>query len=128
MEIKNDGGCCRYVSIKGNVEIIRIQQTPESISQVKVIGGPGYKGFEVWFRFVPAEISSDDRLRAVLKREHILTLYNNWYIGPRFLKKYNIQTGKTFPGVLKLLVEGTCAPMQFELTTINLKDYFESRL
>jgi hypothetical protein len=123
---KIDGSCCRYVSIEGHAEILRIQPTPESISQAQVQGGPRYQGYEVWFRFVPAEISSDARLQTVLEHDHMLTLSNSWYIGPRFLKKYGIKTGKTFPGVLKLLVEGTCSPIQFEFRTINLKDFFES--
>lgn len=124
----NDGSCCTYISYEGSAQIVRITQTPASLAQSKVIGGPGYKGYEVWFRFIPKSDVSDDRIKSLLSREHLFSLYNSWYIGPRYLKKYGIQTGKTYPCILKVIEEGTCTPVLFEFKTIDSKDYFEKRV
>lgn len=48
-----DGGCCTYVSFEGIARIVRITKTLASKAQAKVMGGPKYEGYEVWFRFVP---------------------------------------------------------------------------
>jgi len=122
-----DGGCCTYVSFEGIARIVRIAKTSASKSQAKVIGGPNYEGYEVWFRFVPSQNLPNDRYESLMAREHMLTLYNSWYFGPRYLKKYGIETDKTYPCVLKILREGTCSPLFFEIETIDRKDYFESR-
>jgi hypothetical protein len=120
---KNEGDCCRYVSIQGHAEILRVQQTPDSISQAQVLGGPRYEGYEVWFRFRPESDDPLDRIQKIIIREHLLTLNNGWYVGSRFLEKYGIQTGKSFPCILKVIEKGACTPVVFEFETIDLKDY-----
>ena len=97
------------------------------LAQSKVIGGTGYEGYEVWLRFVPKSDIQDPRIESLIGREHLFTLHNSWYVGPRYLKKYGIQKGKTYPCVLKVIEEGTCTPVVFEFKTIDPKDYFESR-
>lgn len=122
-----NGGCCTYVSYEGIARIVKVVQSLDSLAQSKVIGGPGYEGHEVWFRFIPKSDVPHDHIRSVISREHLFTLYNSWYIGPRYLEKYGIQTGEIYPCVLKVLVKGACSPVVFEFGTINQTDYFESR-
>lgn len=122
-----EGGPCTYASYEGSAEIVRITQTRASLAQSKVIGGPRYEGYEVWFRFVPKSGISNRAIGPIIGREHLFVLHNSWYVGPRYLKKYGIQQGKTYPCVLKVIEEGTCAPVVFEFKTIDPKDYFECR-
>ena len=123
----SEGGPCTYTSYEGRADIVRVMQSPASLAQAKVIGGPGYGGYEVWFRFVPKSGISNRAIGPIIGREHLFVLHNSWYVGPRYLKKYGIQQGKTYPCVLKVIEEGTCAPVVFEFKTIDSRDYFESR-
>lgn len=123
----SQGSPCTYASYEGSAEIVRVTQTPASMAQSSVIGGPGYEGYEVWFRFVPNRDVRHRGIRSLIGREHLFTLDNGWYIGPRYQEEYDIKIGKTYPCVLKVIKEGTCSPVVFEFKTINSKDYFESR-
>lgn len=123
----NDGSRCVYSSFEGSADIITIKQTPASQAQAKVLGGPRYEGYEVWFRFRPKMDYSVDRLRSTINREHLLTLNNGWYVGPRYLEKYGIKEGNSLLGTLKLIEQGTCKPVVFEFDTVDLNDYFETR-
>lgn len=123
--ILSDGSPCTYVSYAGCAKIVRIKKTPASVAQSEVIGGPGYKGYEVWFRFIPELDMRNGNIKPLTNREHLFTLYNGWYVGYRYLEKYGIKTGKTFPCVLKVIETGTCSPVLFEFKTIDPKDYFE---
>ncbi|MEE4353779.1 MAG: hypothetical protein V2J25_13020 [Desulfatiglans sp.] len=122
-----DGGSCTYVSYDGNAQIVRVKQSQASLAQAKVLGGPGYGGYEVWFRFVPGPDVSSEQIKDYTSREYLFTLSNSWYVGPRYLKKYRIEAGRKYPCLLKLLKKGTCSPLVFEFKDINMSDYFESR-
>jgi hypothetical protein len=120
----NNGGRCVYSSYEGIAEIIRIKQTPASRAQSEILGGPGYEGYEVWFRFCPELDYPIDRIKNIIIREHLLTLDNGWYAGSRYLEKYEIKAGRIFPCTLKVIEKGVCTPMVFEFETVDLKDYF----
>jgi hypothetical protein len=122
-----NGGACRYLSHEGKAKIVRITSTMASESQAKVKGGAGYKGFEVWFRFVPKSEIADPEIKALLRGEHLFTLYNGWYVGPRYLKKYKLKPGQSYRCKLKIIQQGACAPVVFEFIALDTKDYFESR-
>lgn len=123
----SEGKCCTYTSYAGQARIVRISRTAASIAQAKVMGGAGYEGYEVWFRFVPESAIVDDRIQTLLGRDHLLTLNNSWYVGSAYLEKYKIVAEKSFPCVMKVIKEGTGTPVVFEFETIDRKDYFESR-
>jgi hypothetical protein len=123
----SEGGPCTYASYEGRAEIVRVTQTPTSMAQSSVIGGPGYEGYEVWFRFFLKSGISNRAIEPIAGQEHVFTLHNGWYVGPRYLEKYGIQPGKIYPCIVKLIEEGTCSPVVFEFETIDSRDYFESR-
>ena len=96
--------------------------------QKGIIGGAGYEGYEVWFRFIPEEsILSELEPSGFLGREHLFTMQNGWYVGPRYLKKYGLEPGKECPSVLRIIKSGSCTPRIFDFKTIDTTDYFESR-
>ena len=51
-----------------------------------------------------------------------------WYAGPRYLEKYGMKKGKTYPCILGIIKEGNCTPVIFEFETIDTRDYFETQL
>lgn len=122
-----EGGPCTYASYEGGAEIVRVAQTPASRAQSNVIGGPGYQGYEVWFRFIPRPGISNRAVEPIVGREHLFVLQNGWYVGPRYLEKYGIQPGEIYPCILKLIEKGACSPVVFEFEVIDSRDYFESR-
>ena len=122
-----EGSCCAYVSYAGNAEIVKIARTSASAAQAAVLGGPGYEGYEVWFRFVPCKgVSIPVEQRFADNRLNLFTLQNSWYVGPRYLEKYHMKVGETYPCELKFLTKGTCTPVIFELKTLDGTDYFET--
>lgn len=123
----NDGSRCVYSSYQGSAEIVRIKQTPASLEQSKVLGGPRYEGYEVWFLFRPQTNYSLGKHTSKINREHLLMLNNGWYVGSRYLKKYGIKAGNIIPCTMKIIKEGTCTPIVFEFKTIDRNDYFETR-
>ncbi len=123
----NDGSRCVYSSYEGRAEIIRIKQTKSSRAQSEIIGGAGYEGYEVWFRFHPDSDPAPGRIQAITTQEHLLTLATGWYPGPRYLEKYGLKVGQTFACTLKVIEKGVCTPVVFEFETVDLKDYFETR-
>ena len=118
------GGACTYRSVPGTCEIVSVQETPASIEQKDINGGPGYAGFDVSFRYQGG--SDPDALEAA-GSTHPFRLLNSWYPGSRYLKKYGIQQGKTLSCTLKIIQSGTCSPMIFEFEGVDRGDYFESR-
>ena len=120
------GGTCVYASFSGRALITKITQTPASKEQAQVRGGPGYEGYEVWFRFVP-ETELPEKARYALDREHLFPLYNSWYVGPRYVEKYGLAPDKVFPCTLKHIQSGSCSPIDFQFPTLDRADYFESR-
>ena len=118
------GGSCTYRSVPGTCEIVEVKETPASMQQKDIGGGPGYAGFDVSFRYQGG--SDPDALEAAAST-HPFRLLNSWYPGPRFLEKYGIQQGKTLSCTLKVIQSGACSPTVFEFQGIDLGDYFESR-
>jgi hypothetical protein len=122
-----EGSPCTYDSYRGRARITRIAKTDASRAQKEVIGGPGYEGYEVWFRFVPDESTpSDVELGSLVEREHLLTLRNGWYVGPRYMEKYGLKPEEECPAVLRVIKTGSCAPAVFELEGVEAADYFET--
>ncbi len=124
------GGRCVYSSYSGRATITRVEKTAESKKQADVIGGAGYEGYEIWFRFkTDQEIEIKEAwARDTVEREHLLQLGNSWYPGPQYIKKYGIEVNKTYSCTLKVITEGTCTPITFEFRDIDTRDYFESSL
>ncbi|GKT08779.1 hypothetical protein [Desulforhabdus sp. TSK] len=120
------GGPCLYASFSGRALITKIMQTPASKEQAQIRGGPGYEGYEVWFRFIP-DAELPENARHALDREHLFTLYNSWYVGPRYVEKYGLAPDKVFPCTLKHIQSGSCSPIDFQFPTLDRADYFESR-
>jgi len=122
------GGPCSYKSYDGKARITRIVKTEDSRRQAALMGGPGYEGYGIWFRFVPkAKLDVDGWPADALDREQALTLQNGWRPGPRFLMKYHLAAGNEYPCSLKIIETGTCTPIVFNFETIDTDDYFESR-
>ncbi len=120
------GGPCEYADYRGTATITRVVQTENSCQQAKSMGGPGYEGYEVWFRFAPAADIREEWARPAAGREHLFSLMNSWYPGPRYLESYGIKTGSTHNCMLKVITRGTCTPTIFEFPGIRRDDYFES--
>jgi len=122
------GGPCAYRSCDGMAHITRIVQTGVSRKQADFMGGPGYKGYEIWFRFVPEKgVDIEGWAADLLDREHLLTLQNGWYPGPRYIKKYRLTQGSTCPCKVEIIEKGACTPIVFSFPSIDTRDYFESR-
>jgi hypothetical protein len=127
-QLTTEGGPCTYIAYQGEALITRVVQTSVSKEQSKVIGGPGYEGFEVWFRFAAErDRKTPNQPAPVTDREHLLTLRNGWYMGPEYLAKYALSPGQRIPCVLNVIETGVCAPIHFQFSTIQVGDYFESR-
>jgi len=130
------GGPCSYDKFRGECRITSIQKTEESMQQENTIGGPGYEGFEVKFRFTPTEPLNlenvklnllADTVENFLDKEHLLLLTNSWYPGPEYLEKYNIEENAVFDCELWLITKGTCSPAIFKFDNIDTSDYFETK-
>lgn len=117
------GGPCDYARYEGTATIIRIEKTQSSIEQASVEGGPGYEGYEVLFVFQTDKAIKEAWAQDVLDKEHLILLNNSWYPGPEFIKKYQIAVGKTFKATLCVITKGTCSPIDFEFSEIDLRDY-----
>jgi hypothetical protein len=121
---------CTYDEYNGQCKICSIMQTNASVHQEKVIGGPGYAGFEVKFEFIPVQslpFNVYDRInKSVIGCKNVLKLCNSWYPGPKFLQKYNITDGAIFNCSLKLMKSGSCSPEIIGFEDIDQIDYFES--
>lgn len=123
------GGPCSYEKFRGTGRIISIQQTGESKQQAVY---SGYEGFEIKFKFMPAEplnienVTWVNNIQDILDREYLLLLTNSWYPGQKYLEKYSITENATFGGELLLITKGTCSPIIFRFDTINTTDYFET--
>ena len=126
MKRGTEGGPCTYRSYPGEALITRIIQTPATKEQAQIIGGPGYEGFEVWFKFIPHPTDSDQPAQ-LTNQEQLFTLRNSWFVGPRFLEKYELSPGKSVACEMSVLERGTCSPIQFHFPNIQNADYFESK-
>lgn len=124
------GGPCTYDEYMGECKICSIIETNESADQENATGGPGYAGFEVRFQFSPLQqlpkAVSDSATQFLNGCKNLLSLYNGWYPGPMFLKKYNVSEGKEFNCSMNVERSGTCTPVIIEFKEIDRRDYFES--
>lgn len=120
------GRCGTYDAVDGLARIERVEETATSAARATSGGGPGYAGYEVWFSFMPDAPVSDAGVAAWIAKEHELRLTNSWYPGPAFVKKYELETGKTIPAVLEVQKAGPCTPFVFRFPSVDTADYFES--
>jgi len=120
------GGACSYYSIPGKCKITSVAKTEESKQQSSSIG---YEGYSVKFSFTvnsSTEVpSSASKLLASVKFPRSLQLANSWYFGPLYLEKYGIKTDSVFDCQALAIYKGTCTPVSFKFSGIDLADYFE---
>ena len=116
------GGPCTYTDMPGTMIITKVVKTKASKAQAS---SAGYEGYEVIFRFT-TKARVNNEVRALMKRQHQFTLLNGWRPGERYIKKYGITKGKTFPCTLQLIRTGTCSPVHFSFKGMDPVDYFES--
>lgn len=121
------GGPCEYRSYQGTATMTRIEKTERSRAQKENTGGPGYEGYEIWFRFSTAEPIEEKWAAKSAGKEHIFLLSNSWHPGRRYIEKYALLTGAEYPCSMKVITRGTCTPVIFEFPTLKRDDYFESR-
>jgi hypothetical protein len=118
------GGSCDYSQFNGLCKIISITKTKDSIAQKEVMGGPKYEGFDIKFKIVSSNLSSN--YSVFLNKEYLLNLSNSWYPGQKYLEKYKIKEGSQFNCQIKVITNGTCSPIIFDFENINTNDYFET--
>lgn len=119
------GGPCAYHDYPGTATITRVEKTDASREQGTASSGPGYEGYEVWFRFVTEQPVAEEWAREGMAREHLFQLANSWYPGDRYLRRYGLAAGKSYRCVLKVIVSGTCTPTVFDFPELKRDDYFE---
>lgn len=121
------GGECFYNDYPGKAVFTSIQMTDKSKAQAAALGGPGYQGYEIYFKFMTNERIKEDWAKKALDKEHLFLLINSWYPGKEFIKKYNIKVNKKFDCTLKVINKGTCTPIIFDFKNIKRDDYFENK-
>ena len=116
------GGQCDYKKYEGQATIVSIdrKEPPDNYR------GPAYENYEVKFTFHADETIQEKHGR-IEGRKFLLLLKNSWYPGPKFLKKYGIEEGRSFDCYLKVIIRGTCTPIIFDFPTIDRGDYFENQ-
>lgn len=122
------GGACSYFAIDGSCKIVSVIKTLESEQQKLTTG---YEGFDVEFAFTPksSTVITEDMQRILTSQRspHSLRLTNFWYPGPLYLVKYNIKENNIFDCHALIISKGTCSPVIFEFSKIDLSDYFETK-
>jgi len=121
------GGECIYKTYDGFAHITSIQQTAKSKQQAKLIDGPGYEGYEVYFVISLSEPISESWAREVVAKEQLFTLINAWFPGERYLEKYGLEIGENLPIQINVIQKGTCTPLILDFKTVDRSDYFESK-
>ncbi len=121
------GGPCSYSDYRGIASIIVVKKTEKSKAQAEMAGGPGYEGFEALFRFKADKEIKEKWAYGAIKKEHLFQLYNCWYPGPEYIKKYKIKPGQTYKCTVKVITKGTCTPIIFEFDKLKKDDYFETK-
>ncbi len=121
------GGKCFYNDYPGKALITSIQMTDKSKAQATASGGPGYQGYEIYFKFMTNEKVKEDWAKNTLDKERLFLLVNSWYPGKEFIKKYDIKVNKKFDCILKVINKGTCTPIIFDFKNIKRDDYFQSK-
>lgn len=115
------GGPCAYSDYPGTATIISVGALPKDDATQP---DSTSRHCRVQFTFSPTQPIAH-RLYAQDK-VHELTLSGGTPPGPRYLKKYAIAPGATFAAELHLIDSGTCSPVAFTLTGIDLTDHFEN--
>ena len=114
-EGRQAGGACEYVGYQGTATITRVEKTARSGEQAGNVGGAGYEGYEVRFRFMPEADIREEWARPAAGREHLFCLMNSWYPGPRYLEKYGaVSVGSLYTfgliGIWETKPDGTWGP------------------
>ncbi|MGQ9662617.1 MAG: hypothetical protein ACUVWX_09820 [Kiritimatiellia bacterium] len=117
------GGLSTYDRYPGVATITRVQKTDASRAQVATAR---YEGFEVWFKFAPAQPIRQEWAAKKSTEEHLFLLMNSWYPGQKYIEKYGIAVGKQYPCILCVLTSGTSSPFVFEFEGLDRCDFFES--
>jgi hypothetical protein len=128
------GGPCSRDKYTGTCKIISVAKTEASKEQVNEVGGPGYEGYEVKYKFIPNETidiagsSLEQAMRQMMNGGQLLQLYSSWYPGSKFIEKYGIKKDAIFECEMSVITQGTCSPVVFEFNKIDLGDYFETKI
>ncbi len=120
-------GHCAYETYAGKATVIGVEKTERSKAQVRVTGGPGYEGYEIWFSFQTDRETGLAGIRDITKKSHIFTLMNSWYPGEKYLLKYDIRVGRVYKGALNVIKFGPCSPVVFKFDDLDPTDYFETK-
>ena len=114
------GGPCEYRAYPGEARIVSIKKgVPEANAQPS---GPSTKGYDVTFIFHTDRTIEEPYVK-VREKPHRLLLTNGSRPSARFLEKYGVEEGKTYPCRLQVITKGTCTPVLFDFPTIDLSDY-----
>jgi len=129
---RKSGGPCGYKTFKGDCKIASIEKTFNSKRQAKINGGPGYEGYEVTFTFTPEKPLDFSNVpwakgmeREILNTQYPLLLTSSWYPSAQFLRRYNIEKDAVFACEMDLITSGTCTPVIFKFSGIDLSDYLQ---
>ncbi len=114
------GGNCRYDNYAGTATIVSVQSTVESKAQVKTAG---YEGLEVRFTVNTKEVIRQYWAAPKVRQPQVFKMTNDWYPGPKFIEKYKIAKGKTYPCIVMVQTSGTCTPLLFDLPGVDPGDY-----
>jgi len=119
-------GRCTYRDVPGTCTIVSVAKTAASAGQAGIAGGPGYDGLDIRFAYKSDKRTHDPRVMQAMQRHHGLRLANSWYPGPLFVEKYRLTPGRNFACRLRLISEGSCTPVLFDIAGVNATDYFET--
>ncbi len=120
---KTIGGPCRYVGYPGTATILAV--TPQPPGQSDHPPTP-YPPLSVTFRFTAKAAIIRQGIHEAGKVQ-TLTLVNGMPPGPRFVAKYGIRPGRSFPCVLNVIRQGACTPVVYVFPGIDRTDSFELR-
>ena len=114
------GGPCRYKSYPGEAKIVSLEKRMhQGKTDTSESGGDTYR---VMFTFHTDETITESYAQVEDETFQVL-LTNGSHPSEAFLKKYDIEEGKTFPCRLKVITQGTCTPVLFDFPTIDVSDY-----
>ena len=104
------GGRCEYKIYGGTCVISRVSKE-------------GISGYDVKFRFVPAEPMNLTYASVILSKNYTLLLANSMRPDESFIKKYNITLNSSFGCDMSVITKGACTPIIFSFHSINLSDF-----
>jgi len=116
------GGPCSYKTYPGTARVVLIEKAYATSQDGKKNGD----GYDVHFVFHP-ETAPEETYARVEGKTHTFLLTNGSRPKSGFLKIYGIETGKTLPCQLKVIVKGTCTPILFKFPTVDMNDYEANR-